>query len=50
MKERILTCPECGSRNLFYEAAMMMGQMYHCRDCDYIGAFVVEREVEFDED
>lgn len=25
---------------------MIAGQLYHCRDCDYVGAFVVEKEVE----
>ncbi len=29
---------------------MIAGQLYHCRDCDYVGAFIVELEPEPEED
>lgn len=42
----VLTCPNCGSSDLYYEAGMITGQLYHCKRCDYIGPFVIERDVE----
>ncbi|MEE8198116.1 MAG: hypothetical protein V3R48_00170 [Thermoplasmata archaeon] len=50
MRKRTLICPECSSSNLYWEAGMIAGQLYHCRDCDYVGAFVVELEPEPEED
>ena len=49
MKTWILTCPQCGSGDLVYEAGMVTGQKYHCLKCGYVGAFAVEREIEVDE-
>ncbi|MFQ5553348.1 MAG: hypothetical protein ACE5EW_06485 [Thermoplasmata archaeon] len=46
MQRRVLTCPECGSSDLYWEAGMIAGQLYHCRDCNYVGALVVEKETE----
>ena len=42
----VLTCPQCGSSDLYYEAALITGQKYHCKKCDYIGSFVIEMDVE----
>ncbi len=42
---KILTCPQCGSVEIYYEAGMMTGAKYHCQKCDYIGAFVIEKDV-----
>lgn len=42
---RVLQCPQCGSSDLYYEAGLITGQKYHCKNCGYIGAFVIEREV-----
>ncbi len=50
VRERAVTCPECGSSDLYWEAGMIAGQLYHCRDCDYVGSFVVELEPEHEED
>lgn len=47
---RVLTCPQCGSADLYYEAALITGYKYHCKKCDYIGAFVVEKDVDDDAD
>ena len=43
--KKVLTCPHCGSASLYYEAGLVTGYKYHCRDCDYVGAFVIERDV-----
>jgi predicted RNA-binding Zn-ribbon protein involved in translation (DUF1610 family) len=37
-------CPTCGSKELFYEAGLISGYKYHCKDCDYIGSFVIEKD------
>jgi predicted RNA-binding Zn-ribbon protein involved in translation (DUF1610 family) len=50
VRERAVTCPECGSADLYWEAGMITGQLYHCRACDYVGAFVIEAEPEPSED
>ncbi len=50
MKKWIQTCPQCGSEEIVYEAGMVTGQKYHCLSCGYIGSFVVENEVEIEED
>jgi len=43
---KVLTCPQCGSADLYYETALITGYKYHCKRCNYIGAFVVEKEIE----
>jgi hypothetical protein len=43
---KTLTCPECGSHDLYYEAALHTGRKYHCKRCDYIGALVIEEYLE----
>ncbi|MCI4369153.1 MAG: TFIIB-type zinc ribbon-containing protein [Thermoplasmata archaeon] len=42
--KRVLRCPQCNSDHLVYEGALIMGQVYHCLDCDYIGSFVIETD------
>ncbi len=49
MGRRVLTCPHCGSPDLYYEAGLITGYKYHCKNCDYIGPLVFEKEIEFDE-
>jgi predicted RNA-binding Zn-ribbon protein involved in translation (DUF1610 family) len=41
-----LTCPQCGSHDLYYEAGLHTGRKYHCKRCDYIGALVIEESIE----
>ena len=41
----VLLCPQCGSERIVYEAALITGQRYHCLACDYLGSFVVERDL-----
>ena len=43
-KVKVLLCPTCGGRELYYEAGLITGYKYHCKDCDYIGAFVIEKD------
>jgi predicted RNA-binding Zn-ribbon protein involved in translation (DUF1610 family) len=42
----VLTCPQCGSTDLYYETALITGYKYHCKKCGYIGAFVIEKDFE----
>jgi predicted RNA-binding Zn-ribbon protein involved in translation (DUF1610 family) len=37
-------CPSCGSKELYYEAGLISGYKYHCKDCDYIGSFIIEKD------
>ena len=41
-----VVCPVCGDSELYYEGGGYMGKMYHCKNCNYIGAFVVEANEE----
>ncbi len=41
-----ITCPQCGSADMYYEAALITGYKYHCKKCGYIGAFVVEKTLD----
>ncbi len=45
-KRKVLTCPQCGSADLYYETALITGYKYHCKKCGYIGAFVVEKDMD----
>ena len=42
----VLTCPQCGSADLYYEAGLITGYKYHCKKCGYIGAFVIEKDLD----
>ncbi len=41
---RILKCPKCGSTKIEPHAASLTGA-YHCRNCGYIGVFVIEEDI-----
>jgi len=41
----VLTCPQCGSADLYYETGLITGYKYHCKKCGYIGAFVIEKDM-----
>ena len=41
-------CPDCGSTELYYEGGLISGYKYHCKDCDYVGSFIIEKELKFD--
>ena len=48
-KKTILSRPQCGSSDLYYENAMITGIVYHCKKCNYVGALVLEQDVDEDE-
>lgn len=31
---------------MYYEAALITGYKYHCKKCGYIGAFVIEKDLD----
>ncbi len=39
----VLICPECNSSNVSYYLGGELGYQYRCKDCGYIGAFVLEK-------
>jgi len=39
-------CPVCGSSDLYMEAGGYTGKLYHCKNCDYVGALIVEPDEE----
>ncbi len=45
-KEMVEVCPVCGSSELYYETGGYVGKVYHCKDCNYVGALVVEADEE----
>ncbi len=45
-RHTVLTCPQCGSADLYYETALITGYKYHCKKCGYIGAFVIEKDID----
>lgn len=49
-KMKVLTCPHCGGYNVYYEAGMTTGAKYHCQDCNYVGALVVEKDIPIADD
>jgi transposase-like protein len=40
---KVLICPECKSNNVTYYLGGELGYQYRCKDCGYIGAFVLEK-------
>ncbi len=41
-------CPQCGSAQLSLVAGSILGQVYHCAKCNYVGSLVFETEVSED--
>ena len=46
-KTRLLICPECYSARIVSYMGGVIGQMYRCLDCGYVGSLVLE--MSFDE-
>ncbi len=44
--ETINVCPQCGGAELYYEGGFLTGYKYTCKDCSYVGPFIVERDLE----
>ena len=45
-----LVCPDCRSTDVDFELGLITGRKYLCRDCGYVGAFILERKVVVHED
>ncbi|UUX93070.1 TFIIB-type zinc ribbon-containing protein [Methanoplanus endosymbiosus] len=43
---RVLHCPDCNSTNIYIPAGGYTGNYYHCKDCGYEGALVIEYDDE----
>jgi transposase-like protein len=41
----VLVCPQCGSPKIALIAGSIVGQVYHCSACDYVGSLVLERDL-----
>jgi len=41
----ILVCPKCLSPKITLIAGSILGQVYHCAACDYVGSLVLEQDV-----
>lgn len=39
-------CPVCGSPDLYLETGGYTGKLYRCKNCDYLGALIVEADEE----
>ena len=46
LRKRVLRCPQCGGTNIYYENALITGYKYHCKDCNYVGALIIEEDIE----
>jgi transposase-like protein len=42
----VLLCPQCGSSRILPVAGMIIGQVYHCQKCDYVGSLVFETDAD----
>lgn len=42
----IKVCPICGRSDLFYEMGAVIGMIYHCNNCNYVGPLIVEANEE----
>jgi transposase-like protein len=43
--KRVLRCPQCGGTDIFYESGLITGYKYHCKNCHYIGALIIEEDI-----
>jgi len=41
---RTLHCPDCDSTNIYVPTGGYTGNYYHCKDCGYEGALVIEHD------
>jgi len=44
----VLLCPKCGSIRISMIAGSIIGQVYRCQRCDYVGSLVFETDVKDD--
>lgn len=41
----VLLCPQCGSARISLIAGSIVGQVYRCAACDYVGSLVLEQDL-----
>jgi hypothetical protein len=46
----MLICPQCGCKELYLETGGVLGDIYRCKKCTYIGNFVIEGEKDMAEE
>lgn len=46
LEKLVEVCPVCGNSDVYYEAGGYAGVVYHCKECGYVGAFVIEANEE----
>ena len=44
-RETVLRCPHCGSTDITYELGLITGYKDHCKNCQYVGALVIQDEM-----
>ncbi len=44
-RKSVLVCPKCGSPRITLIAGQIVGQVYHCLACDYVGSLVLEKDL-----
>jgi len=44
----VLVCPKCGSLKVALIAGSIVGQVYRCASCDYVGSLILERDLPTD--
>lgn len=42
----VLVCPQCDSTHVTYFMGMKTGVQYQCKECGYVGSFIIEREMD----
>jgi predicted RNA-binding Zn-ribbon protein involved in translation (DUF1610 family) len=44
--DSVLICPQCNSTNVTYYMGLKTGVQYQCKECGYVGAFIIEWDKE----
>jgi transposase-like protein len=47
-RKSVLVCPKCESPKIVLIAGSIVGQVYHCTACDYVGSLVLEKDLPAD--
>ena len=42
----VLICPQCNSTDITYYMGLKTGVQYQCKQCNYVGAFIIEMDKE----
>lgn len=45
---KVLRCPVCRSTEIYRDARGLYATLYHCRQCGYQGAFILECDEDTD--